>query len=191
MNIQEELTKFKTDCENLQGREFESFHELESVYCNLINKGTQLRRYVIEHPELCSSDTIKVLKNEADDLSLMEDGYKPLLIVLYLKKELLFHYESYLKTLHSEQKYEEAVNIYNQMFKFAPNHIFKLSIADLYYEKMDKKKQALKIMSEIEPYMKDFPIYYWKKARMYEGEGIYYRALLCMKKAIELEGADA
>lgn len=148
-NFETKLKEFDEKCEALKNQEFENFGILEQTYCNLINEGNALRKYVIEHPEICNKKTILVLTNQVRDTSLIDEKFKSLTNILQLTLTLLQKYSEYVQKLLTEEKYEEAINIYNQMYNFTRNPLYKKLIAEIFCTRMNNCDKALEIMDTV------------------------------------------
>ena len=151
-NFEIKLKEFAEKCEDLKNQEFENFGQMEQTYCNLINEGNQLRQFLLQNPELCDKNSLLVLTNQVPDISLLDEKYKSLANIIQLTIALLQKYSEYVQTLLAEQKFEEAINIYNQMYNFTRNPIYKKNIAEIYCLNLNDNDKALEVCNSIYDY---------------------------------------
>jgi len=186
-DLDNRLENYKNECENLQNRTFENFYELEKTYCNLINEGNSIRTYIKENPSLCDENSLKVLTNQASNINLLDDKFKCLLNIIYLTRTLFDKYGERVKTLIQNKEYEEAINIYEQMFKFSGNWWYKKEIANIYYQIFNDMDKAFAIYKEVLPHMSDSAEFWWQLSELHEKNRVYFKQVLCMQNALNLE----
>lgn len=187
MDTDKRLEQYQNDCDNLRNTDFNNFEELEKAYCRLINEGGQIRAYIIQNPEVCDENSYKVLSNQVHDLNMLADKYKPLSNIIYLHRELFNKYDERVKQLIADKNYEQALNIYDQMFKFSGNYWYKKEIANILYVFFEKTDDALEIYKEIAPYMQNDYKYFWGLAELYSIKKEYFKSVSYMKKAMLME----
>ncbi len=186
-NFEEQIQKFEQDYEDIIQKHYKEFPVLENDFCTLINEGTKLRNYLKENPQLCDENTYRVVSNQLHDMSLIEDKYKFLKHVLELKKILLDQYQKYLKFLMDNHKYNEAINIYNQMFAFTGNYFYKKEIANIELKIFGKYDKCLNTYKEIQPHMENVAHFWWEFSEVYSDGKDYYNQILCIQRAVKLE----
>ena len=186
-NFEIRLKEFSEKCKNLQTQEFENFGYLEKTYCDLINEGNQLRQYVIQNPEICDKKSLLVLTNQVPDISLLDENFKSLTNILQLTVTLLQKYSEYVQTLMNEQKFEEAINIYSQMYKFTRNPIYKKIIAEIYCSNLNEYDKALEVLKSIEDIVVNNPQYCRVYAKIYSLKSDVDNTAYYNRRADELE----
>ena len=186
-DIDKELEKFNLELEELKTKKFNSFGELECEYCRIINQGNLIRQHLIQNPSHCSQESIKVLTNQTNDISLLEDKFKCLLHVVYLTRDLFQKYSVYVEQLKSEQNFEEAVSVYEQMFNFSHNPFYKQQIANIKYQIFNQIEESFSLYKEIEEQMSNDKNFWWQFSDIYKSKNDIYNQVLCIQKALELE----
>ena len=186
-NFENKLQEFAEKCDNLKTQEFENFGYLEKTYCELINEGNQLRQYIIQHPEICDKKSLLVLTNQVPDISLLDEKFKSLTNIIQLTITLLQKYSEYVQELLAEQKYEETINIYNQMYSFTRNPIYKKSIAEIYCTDLNDYDKALEICKPIEHIISTNSQFCRLYAKIYSLKSDITNNILWNKKADELD----
>ena len=187
MDIENRLIKVENDFKNLPSREFKDFNELEIEYCRLINEITNIRNYIVATPGVADENSLKVLKNEVADFTLLSDKFKPLLHLMDLYRMLVDKYKEQVKVLLEEKKYDQVINIYNQLYRFTNNYWYKKEIANIHFQIYKDNKTALNMFKELENVIGKNPEYWWQLSQIYEDEKNYYKQLVSMQKAIKLE----
>lgn len=185
--IDEKLIDFKKQIQELENKIFDNFEDMETAYCNAINQGTQLRNYIINHPDICDENTLKVLTNQSRDFSLMEEKFRCVYSVITLTQKLLENYARHEKECEEKGDFETAIGMYNQMFKFTGNYFYKINIANIYENDIKDRNRAMELYKEAEPHLSNFFQFWWRFAIIYENNDDYYNALLCAQKAVKLE----
>lgn len=158
-DFENRLKEYETKCENLETQEFESFEHLEVVYCDLINEGGALRKYLLENPEICDKKTYLVLTNQALP-SYINEKYKSLTNVLKLTLELIQKYDEQTKILIDEHKFEEAINIFNQMYNLTKNPVFLYKTIEIHFEKLNDVEKAYELCNSLEHLLKYNPLFH-------------------------------
>lgn len=181
------LKEFAEKCEDLKNQEFENFGQMEQTYCNLINEGNQLRQFLLQNPELCDKNSLLVLTNQVPDISLLDEKYKSLANIIQLTIALLQKYSEYVQTLLAEQKFEEAINIYNQMYNFTRNPIYKKNIAEIYCLNLNDNDKALEVCNSIYDYATNNAQFCRLYAKIYSFKSDVEKALSFNKMADELD----
>ena len=148
-NFEIKLKEFEQNCENIKTQDFENFGLLEKAYCDLINEGNQLRQHILQNPELCDKNSLLVLTNQVPDISLLDEKFKSLTNIIHLTITLLQKYSEYVQTLITDNNWEEAINIYEQMYKFTRNPIYRKNIIEIYSDKLGNYDKALEICESI------------------------------------------
>ena len=185
-NFEERLKEYEQKCEQLEHKEFEDFGHLERTYCDLINEGGMLRQYLIQNPELCDKKSLLVLTNKVTDLTHLNSKYKSLVKIIEMTVKLLEKYSVYVKELLNDKKFEEAINIYSQMYTFTKNPIYKKNIIEIYYKNLNDIDIAMEICESIKPILlKDQGICYLY-AEMFKDKGDNENSEFYFKKAKEL-----
>lgn len=186
-DLDQRLETYKNNCENLPNCDFGNFHELETAYCNLINEGNSIRTFIKNNPELCDENSLKVLTNQSQDINLLDDKFKPLLNIIYLTRTLFDKYGEHVKTLIADKEYEEAINIYEQMFKFSGDWWYKKEIANIHYQIFDNIPKAMEIYGQVLPHMSGNADFWWQLSELHEKSNNFFKQVLCMQKAINIE----
>ena len=186
-NFEIRLNEFAQKCEDLKNQEFENFGYLEKTYCELINEGNQLRQYIIQNPEICDKNSLLVLTNQVLDTSYLDEKFKSLTNIIQLTITLLQKYSEYVQTLLAEQKFEEAINIYNQMYSFTRNPIYKKNIAEIYCTNLNDYDKALEICKPIEHIISTNSQFCRLYAKIYSLKSDITNNILWNKKADEIE----
>lgn len=186
-DLNKDLENFKKYVDELGNKEFKNFVDFENEYCRAINKGTELRNYVINNPSLCDENSLKVLTNQSQDFSLLNEKFKCLYSVITLTQRLLQEYAKYEKYCEDSGNYDGAIAIYEQMFRFSGNYFYYIDIANIYNNKLNDKEKCFQLYKELEKYLSNYEHYWWRYAILYENREDYFNALLCMQKAIKLE----
>ncbi|MBO5447434.1 hypothetical protein J6A34_08005 [bacterium] len=186
-NFEIKLKEFAEKCEDLKNQEFENFGQMEQTYCNLINEGNQLRQFLLQNPELCDKNSLLVLTNQVPDISLLDEKYKSLANIIQLTIALLQKYSEYVQTLLAEQKFEEAINIYNQMYNFTRNPIYKKNIAEIYCLNLNDNAKALEVCNSIYDYAINNAQFCRLYAKIYSFKSDVEKALSFNKMADELD----
>ena len=189
-DLDKKLEEYQKNCEEIKTKEFKNFGELEKEYCNLINEGNQIRKYIIENPSECDENSYKVLTNQASDPSIIDDKYKCLFNIVFLTRDLFGKYTEYVQQLIQKKDFKEAVNIYEQMFKLSGNYIYKKEIANIHYQIFKDFNTALKIYEEIEPFLSNSAEYWWQFSEIQAANKNIFRQVLCIQKAINIELAN-
>lgn len=148
-NFEIKLKEFEQNCENIKTQDFKNFGLLEKAYCDLINEGNQLRQHILQNPELCDKNSLLVLTNQVPDISLLDEKFKSLTNIIHLTIKLLQKYSEYVQTLITDNNWEEAINIYEQMYKFTRNPIYRKNIIEIYSDKLGNYDKALEICESI------------------------------------------
>lgn len=148
-NFEIKLKEFEQNCEKIKTQDFENFGLLENAYCDLINEGNQLRQHILQNPELCDKNSLLVLTNQVPDISLLDEKFKSLTNIIHLTITLLQKYSEYVQTLITDNNWEEAINIYEQMYKFTRNPIYRKNIIEIYSDKLGNYDKALEICESI------------------------------------------
>lgn len=187
MDLTLDLENYKKEVEELNSKEFKNFVDFENEYCKAINKGTQLRNFVINNPSVCDENSLKVLTNQSQDFSLLDERFKCLYSVITLTQRLLQEYAKYEKYCEDGGNYDGAIAIYEQMFKFTGNYFYYIDIANIYNNHLNQKDKCFELYKELEKYLSDYEQYWWRFAILYENREDYFNALLCMQKATKLE----
>lgn len=186
-NFETRLKEFAEKCEDLKTQEFENFGYLEKTYCELINEGNQLRQFLIQNPENCDKNSLLVLTNKITDISYLDKKFESLTNIIQLTIALLQKYSEYVLTLLNEEKFEEAINIYEQMYKFTRNPIYKKNIIEIYIDKLKNYDKALEICEDIMPTILSDSLYCRLCARIYSLKSDVNNTLFYNKLADELD----
>lgn len=186
-NFEQKLKEYAEKCESLKEQEFENFGHFEHTYCNLINEGSALRQHLLQNPEICDKKTILVLTNQVNDISLIDEKFKSLTNILQLTVTLLQKYSEYVQTLLTEQKFEEAIKIYNQMYNFTRNPIYKKNIAEIYCLNLGDYDKALETFNSIHTYAINNSQFCRLYAKIYAYKSDVENSVLYNKKADELD----
>ena len=186
-DLELKLRNFKSGVEEIKDKNFSNFSELEKEYCKLINTGTEIRNHLINNPNECDENSLKVLTNQTSDYSLLADKFKCLFSIITLTKDLLNHYQQYVFDLLKKEDYNYAVTIYEQMFKFSHNYTYKLEIANISYKFLNNPLKCYMIYKEIEPYMENDPRFLWGFSDVYSYFGNYFRQFVYIQKAVNAE----
>lgn len=189
-DLDKRLEEYQNNCNTIGTREFKDFGELETAYCSLINEGNAIRKYVLENPSECDEGSYKILTNQSQDMSIMADKFKCLFNIVYLTRELFNKYTEYVPKLLQDKKYQEAINIYEQMFKFSGNYWYKKEVANIYYQIFGEVKKALEIYESIEPFLANTADYWWQFSEIQAANNNVFRQVLCIQKAINIELAS-
>ncbi len=187
LDINKELENFNLLIKNIESKKFDDFYDLECEYCKIINLGNSIRNYIIQNPSLCSEQSIKVLTNQTNNLSLLEDKYKSLLNIIYLTKNLFDKYSIYVEQLKNEQKYEEAINIYEQMFKFSKDYKYLQYIANIKFAIFHEVQECFDIYKDIEIHLYNDKDFWWQFSDVYNAKQDIFNQILCIQKALNLE----
>ena len=190
-DLDNRLNEYATKCNEINSKEYKNFGELETEYCALINEGNSIRKYIIENPNECDENSYKILTNQSQDISLMDEKFKCLFNIMYLTKSLFEKYSEYVQQLIKEQNYQEALNIYEQMFKFSGNYWYKKEQANIYYQIFGDVKKAFDIYESIEPFLSNTADYWWQFSEIQAANNNIFRQVLCIQKAIDIELANA
>lgn len=187
LDFEKELEEFSHSVKRVEAKEYHSFEDFENAYCDAINKGTLLRNYIINNPSVCDENSLKVLKNESSDFSLLGEKFKCLYSVITLTQKLLVKYRDYVKDRVEKKDYKMAIRIYNQLFKFTHNYFFIIDIANLYVNNMNDIDTSIYLYKNTEPHLSDSYQFMWQFAQIYEKKQDFYNSLLYMQKALKLE----
>lgn len=187
LNIDKELESFNLLIKDIKSMKFNNFYELECEYCKTINLGNNIRNYIIQNPSICSEQSFKVLTNQTKDLSLLEDKYKPLLNIIYLTKSLFDKYSIYVEQLKNEQKYEEAINVYEQMFKFSQDYKYLQHIANIKFKIFHQVQECFDIYKDIKKHLYKDKDFWWQFSEVYNAKQDIFNQVLCIQKALNLE----
>ncbi len=185
-NFETKLIEYSKKCEELKSQEFENFDQLEHAYCDLINEGGALRKYLLENPEICDKKTYLVLTNQALP-GCIHDKYKCLTNVLKHTMELLQKYSEYAPKLIEEQRFEEAINIYNQMYNLSKNPIFLNKVAEIYLDNLNNVDKAFEMCTAYEHLLKNNPNFHRLFAKTYSLKSDEEKAKFHTEYANELE----
>ena len=186
-NFETKLKEFAEKCENLKNQEFENFGYLEKTYCDLINEGNQLRQYIVQNPEICDKNSLLVLTNQVPNISLLDEKFKSLLNIIQLTVTLLQKYGEYVQTLLENENFEEAINIYENMYKFTRNPIYKKNIIEIYTQNLNNYDKALEVCESIMPIILSNPSYCRLCAKIYSYKSDVTNTSFYNKKADELD----
>ncbi len=186
-NLDNELKIFNSQIESLKSKKFNTFYEMECEYCKIINLGNNIRNYIIQNPSLCTEQSFKVLTNQTNDLSLLEEKYKGLLNVIFLTKNLFDKYSLYVERLKNEHKYVEAINVYQQMFNLSQDYKYKQHIANIKFKIFNNIEESSSIYKSIEKYLYENKDFWWQFSYIYKAKFDIYNQVLCIKKALDLE----
>lgn len=153
-NIEEQLESFSIKCNEIENKQFENFGELERAYCDLLNEGGAIRKYLISNPTLCDSNTLLVLTNRTNNASLIADKYKSLLNLLTLTRTLMTKYSEYAQEMLDANNFDEAIRIYEQMFEFTKQLALKQKIIQIYANNLNDLTKATELC---EIYERSYP----------------------------------
>lgn len=181
------LEQFRIEVEKLNNADLEDFGDFECAYCSVINMGVEIRNYIIKNPLLCDEFTLKFLKNQSHDPSMLADQFKCLYSIITLTGKLLQRYAQQEKICEQNGDFQTAIQINEQMFKFTGNYFYYIDIANIYNNHLNEKERCFKMYLDLEKYLSNSYHYWWRFAILYENREDYFNALLCMQKAIKLE----
>lgn len=185
--LEKEIEQFDIECKEIKNKQFQNFNEFETAYCNLINRCSAIRRYILENPTECSENTYKILSNQCNDFSKIEPKFKSLLNIIDLKSTLMQNYKSFVKELMQKQDYKTAMKIYQNMFFFTHDYYYKKEIANLYLREYSDFTSCFSIYKECEQHLADKSYFWLEFSEVYKLMRDYFHQVECMQKAINLE----
>ena len=147
------LANYKNKAEELLASDlssFKSLYDIEVVYFKVINEGTSIRSYILEHPECCDKQSYLVLNNNINEPTYLKDKFKSLSLNIYLSQKLFEFYQEYVKLYKENGDDSKLISMYERLFNLTKNTLYKKMIADLLYQKYKNYKQALEIYASIE-----------------------------------------
>ena len=190
MNIDENLKIFEAKFLALKQNNYSNFSELELAYCKYINDCNQLRKFLVDNQELCDKNSMKVLTGYSKDVSLLSDKYKIFLSLGSVINELVNKYQNYVYELVKDNRFVEAINIYNQMYKLSNNISYKLEIANIFFKVFKDYPRALKLYKEIKSLhveVENNYKFWWSFSEVYRLNKDMFNSVKCIQKACDIE----
>jgi len=86
-----------------------------------------------------------------------------------------------------DKDYKAAIKKYENLFNITKDYTCKKEIANIYAVFFKDIKKAIKIYRSLEPELKSDAQYWYQLSSLYEYNENYYREVLCLKKAIDIE----
>ena len=104
-----------------------------------------------------------------------------------LKQKEIYELKSKVQKLIDDKKYDEAIKIDEKLFKLTDNYQYKLDIANIFAICKENHSKAIKIYKECESKMKENKDYWYQFSDIYLHKKNYYKQVLCLQKAIDIE----
>lgn len=104
-----------------------------------------------------------------------------------LKKRQIAQLKTDLKKVLDDKDFKQAIKINEDLFKITDDYSYKKDIANIYAVCFEDVKKALKIYKSLENYFAKDYNYWFQLSSLYEYNNDYYKEVLCIQKAIDLE----
>jgi tetratricopeptide (TPR) repeat protein len=153
----------------------------------LINYGNKIRKFILKHPFLCNSNTIDILSNKSKNYNEIDKKFLPLLNIINITQSLIIEYEKYSKVKLEEKNYDEVIRIFNQIYLFTNNYLYKINVAKIYLEILKNPIKSLYTYKEIENTAGNNLEFLHGIAEVYWNLKDYYNQVLYLQKAVEIE----
>jgi hypothetical protein len=187
-NLDKELETFSKNCEEFKNKKFENFEEYEKECCTLINAGNSIRKYILQNKECCDEASYQILSNNRDyDVSLLGDKFKCLLNAAYLFQNLVKKYKERTVELKEEQKFEDLVNVYEQLFKLTYDAHFKIKSANILFKIFNNVDESFKRYVDSLEALGSEADFWWQFSDIYKAQNDIFNQVLCYKKALDIE----
>lgn len=95
--------------------------------------------------------------------------------------------KSDVKKVLDDKDYEKAINLYEELFSNTGDYSYKKEIANIYAVCYMDIKKAIKIYHSLEEQFGSDSMYWFQLSSLYEYNKNYYKEVLCIKKAIDIE----
>lgn len=104
-----------------------------------------------------------------------------------LRKKHIAQLKIDVKAELDKKNHKQAIKKYEELFKLTNDYSYQKEIANIYAVCFEDIKKAIKIYKSLEPQLKNDANYWFQLSSLYEYNNNYYREVLCIKKAIDIE----
>ncbi len=104
-----------------------------------------------------------------------------------LRKKHIAQLKNDVKAELDKKNHKQAIKKYEELFKLTNDYSYQKEIANIYAVCFEDIKKAIKIYKSLEPQLKNDANYWFQLSSLYEYNNNYYREVLCIKKAIDIE----
>lgn len=104
-----------------------------------------------------------------------------------LRKKHIAQLKNDVKAELDKKNHKQAIKKYEELFKLTNDYSYQKEIANIYAVCFEDIKKAIKIYKSLEPQLKNDANYWFQLSSLYEYNNNYYREVLCIKKAMDIE----
>lgn len=104
-----------------------------------------------------------------------------------LMKKQIAQLKNDVKVELDKKDYKQAIKKYEELFKLTNDYSYQKEIANIYAVCFENVKKAINIYKSLEKQFENDANYWFQLSSLYEYNNNYYREVLCIKKAIDIE----